>query len=169
MSAIVVRSEAEPAAEPVAGGGRLKGVHVKLITALGAVIFLTTAAGCSGGGEITDDDLDGRSFTLSEASGDGVAEQLSDEATLELSFDDGVQFYAGCNRHQSENMSIDDDTLVVESFSATLIGCEEEAQELDGELNEFFSSSPDIELDGSTLTVAGEDATLTFTEDGGSA
>jgi heat shock protein HslJ len=42
------------------------------------------------------------------------------------------------------------------------MGCAEDLAEQDAWLSEFLSSSPAISLDGDTLTLSGDDATLTF-------
>ena len=48
--------------------------------------------------------------------------------------------------------------------ASTMMACDEPLMEQDGWLSEFLSASPTIALDGSTLTLTGDDTTITLDE-----
>lgn len=131
---------------------------VRAAFALLAVVVLTV--GCGGD---TDDgpsspELSGRSFLLQSSEGYTPVE----DTTIRIYFeDDQFGFNAGCNSH-SGTYSLCDGKLCVENLSSTAIGCAAELHDQDNWLAAFVTSEPELVLDGDTLTLTGDDATLVF-------
>jgi len=132
--------------------------------ALIALSALTLAA-CgsdsdSGSGSApTADELAGQAFTSAEVTGyDLVA-----DSEIEIGFEaDSIGARAGCNS-MSGGYAITDGALEVSTMASTMMACDEALMAQDTWLSEFLTSSPEIALDGETLTLTGADATITLT------
>jgi len=102
--------------------------------------------------------LDKRAFLLESAQG---FEPLTG-STVRLSFHDGsLSLGAGCNSLGGE-FSLANGRLVLREGGITEIGCDPQRQAQDEFLWSFVESSPQLELDGSTLTLSGASAVLVF-------
>jgi len=138
------------------------------VTLVSAVLFGCGLAGCgedadtgsATGGETVD--LADRTFVSTEVRGHDLVEDTS----VTLSFEsDQVSASAGCNTFMGA-ASWDDGTLSLddEELAATMMACSPEQQEQDDWLTGFLASSPDIALDGSTLTVGDDVSGMTLEE-----
>ena len=108
----------------------------------------------------TADDLVDRSFESTEVTG----HELVADTTVELVFmADSVAARAGCNS-MNGGYEIVDGTLEVGVMAATMMACDQALMDQDAWLSEFLTSGPEIALDGGTLTLTGDDATLTLSE-----
>jgi heat shock protein HslJ len=120
-----------------------------------------TAAGSGddvSGGALSAEDLAGMGFVASEVTG----HELVDGSEITMNFlDDSVSVNAGCNT-MNGGFEIADGTFTARQFAATMMACEQPLMDQDMWLSEFLSSSPAIALDGSTLTLTGDDATITL-------
>ena len=104
----------------------------------------------------TADDLADRAFESTEVTG----HELVADTIVELAFTaDTIAARAGCNS-MSGGYSITDGTLEVGVMAATMMACADELMAQDAWLSEFLSSGPAIDLDGDTLTLTGDDATI---------
>jgi heat shock protein HslJ len=133
-----------------------------------AVLFGCGLAGC---GEDADTDsvtagetvdLAGRTFESTDVRGHDLVEDTS----VTLSFEsDRVSASAGCNTFTGA-ASWDDGTLSLgdDELAATMMACSPEQQEQDDWLTEFLASSPDLALDGSTLTLGDDMSGMTLDE-----
>ena len=111
---------------------------------------------------VTPEDLDGRSFSTSNVDGYTLVE----DTTVSLSFEDGlVGATAGCN-NMSGGYEITDGALVVAQMAQTMMACPDDLAAQDQWLVEFLQSSPEIALDGETLTLTGADASMGLAEAG---
>lgn len=120
----------------------------------------TTAPDGDTGAAPSAEDLDGRSFESTETSGYDLVEG----STITLRFADGsLGANAGCNS-MSGAFTIEDGALSVGEMAATMMACDEALMAQDTWLGEFFAASPQVALDGDTLTLTGDEATLTFAE-----
>lgn len=105
-------------------------------------------------------ELDGRAFESTGATG----HDLVDGSTVELAFlANSLAANAGCNS-MSGAFQIEDDVLTAGPFASTMMACEQPLMDQDTWLNEFLSSNPTIALDGRTMTLTGDSATLTLDE-----
>jgi heat shock protein HslJ len=107
-------------------------------------------------------DLADRTFVSTDVRGHDLVEDTS----VTLSFEsDRVSASAGCNTFMGA-ASWDDGTLSLddEELAATMMACSPEQQEQDDWLTGFLASSPDLALDGSTLTVGDDVSGMTFEE-----
>jgi heat shock protein HslJ len=106
----------------------------------------------------TADDLADRAFESTEVAG----YELVADTTVELAFlADSIAARGGCNS-MSGGFEIVDGTLEVATMASTMMACSDELMAQDDWLNTFLTSSPAIALDGDTLTLTGENATLTL-------
>jgi heat shock protein HslJ len=136
---------------------------MKLALLLLPVAALALAA-CGDDGPAADDggtlpdvalDLDGRRFVT-----DGIAGSPAPEQEVEISFLDGrVGARGGCNS-MSGGYELDGATLVVGPMAMTQMACEPELMELDTWLSTLLSSGPTIGLEGDTLTISNDTATV---------
>ena len=111
-----------------------------------------------GGGTSLEDALLDRSFLLESA--DGYTPVAS--TTITVSFDsEGFGFSAGCNSHFG-SYTLCDGKLCLQGLGSTQIGCEPALAAQDEWLANFFTSQPQIVLEGDTLTFTGAAATLVF-------
>ena len=103
-------------------------------------------------------DLTDRSFESTEVTG----HELVADSTIELAFmADSVAARAGCNS-MNGGYEIVDGTLEVGVMAATMMACDDALMDQDTWLSDFLTSSPEIALDGDTLTLTGADATVTL-------
>lgn len=81
---------------------------------------------------------------------------------VRITFEDGrFGFGAGCNGHGG-SYEVQGGRLVVSDLASTDIGCATELHEQDSWLATFFTSMPLVTVDGSRVTLTGDDATLVF-------
>ena len=131
--------------------------------ALVALSALALAAcgsdGDSASGSVpTPDDLAGKAFESTDVTGYDLVEGT----TITLGFEaDTVGAQGGCNT-QSGGYTITDGTLDVGVMAATMMACDDALMAQDTWLNGFLTSSPEIALDGDTLTLTGSDATISL-------
>jgi heat shock protein HslJ len=106
----------------------------------------------------TADDLAGQTFTSTEVTG----YELVADSEIELGFtSDTIGARAGCNA-MTGDYSISDGSLEVGMMASTMMACDDALTAQDTWLNEFLTDSPEISLDGETLTLTGSDATITL-------
>ncbi|HYN31929.1 MAG TPA: META domain-containing protein [Ilumatobacteraceae bacterium] len=106
----------------------------------------------------TADDLNGQAFTSTSVTG----YELVADSEISLAFEaDSISAQAGCNT-QNGGYTITDGVLEVSQMISTMMGCDEALMAQDTWLSEFLTSSPEISLDGETLTLTGADATITL-------
>ncbi len=142
------------------------------LAVMSAVLLALTLAGCDEEGATRTStagledgepvDLADRSFVSTEVRGHDLVEDTS----VTLSFEsDRVSASAGCNTFNGP-ASWDDDTLAIgaDSLAATMMACEPELQAQDDWLTGFLISSPDIAIDGSTLTLGDDTSGMTLEE-----
>jgi heat shock protein HslJ len=104
----------------------------------------------------TADDLADSAFESTAVTG----HDLVADTTIELAFtSDGLSARAGCNS-MNGGYSITDGTLDVGQMASTMMACSDELMAQDAWLSAFLSGGPAIALDGDTLTLTGDDATL---------
>jgi heat shock protein HslJ len=139
---------------------------------VGAVLamFVLAAAACgddedegsasSSGAAVTEEDLDGRTFVSTGVEGWNLV--TGTEVTLD--FDEGgISVDAGCNQ-QFGQYEIDGGVLGIEVMASTMMGCSAALAAQDAAVAELLTSGPTVTLDGGTLTIAGDDVTLTAEE-----
>jgi heat shock protein HslJ len=132
-----------------------------------ALLALTglTIAACGSDDSSTSDsvtaaDLSGKEFVSSDVTG----HELVDGSRITMSFlDDTVSVNAGCNT-MNGGFEIADDTFTVAQLASTMMACPDPVMEQDAWLSGFLAASPTIALEGSTLTLTGDDATITLDE-----
>jgi heat shock protein HslJ len=130
------------------------------LVALSALAFAACGSDedSASGSAPTADDLAGQAFESTEVTGYDLVEG----STIELGFEaDTVGARAGCNT-QSGGYTITDGTLEVSQMASTMMACDEALMDQDAWLAEFLTSSPEISLDGDTLTLTGSDATISL-------
>jgi heat shock protein HslJ len=104
------------------------------------------------------DDLTDRSFESTAITG----HELVADTTIELVFmADRVAARAGCNS-MNGGYEIVDGNLQVAAMASTMMACADDLMAQDTWLNEFLSGGPAIALDGDTLTLTGDGASLTL-------
>jgi heat shock protein HslJ len=82
--------------------------------------------------------------------------------TISVGFsDEGFGFYAGCNSYFGP-YTLCGDKLCIEGLGGTEIGCDAARSAQDAWLTEFFTSEPQMGLQGNTLTFVSAEATLVF-------
>lgn len=149
-----------------------------LATAGAAVLALTVLAGCGGADtdSATDDtgaagstdlsiaDLEGLTFEASTPDAlDSAQQTLVDGSPITVGFEDsGLSASAGCNGLGGK-VAVDGGTLDVRGgLVGTEMACADPVMAQERWLSDFLTSSPEIELDGDTLTLTGADDTLTL-------
>jgi heat shock protein HslJ len=105
-----------------------------------------------------EDALLDRDFLL--ASSDGYTPAPGTTISVRFS-DEGFGFSAGCNGHFGQ-YTLCDGKLCIQGLGSTDIGCDPALAAQDGWLASFFTSEPQIDLVGDTLTFTGSEATLVF-------
>jgi heat shock protein HslJ len=105
-------------------------------------------------------DLDERVFLLESADG---FEPVAD-TSVRLSFQNGeLSVSAGCNG-QGGPYTLKAGRLLLDGLGSTALGCSAELSSQDQWLAEFLSARPAITLQGTTLTLRGERASLVFAD-----
>lgn len=105
-------------------------------------------------------DLDGLAFESTAVTG----HDLVAGSTISLSFQtDMLSANAGCNT-MNGGYTITDGDLGVDAMATTMMACADDLMAQDTWLSEFLASGPAIGLDGTTLTLTGDDATITLAE-----
>lgn len=108
----------------------------------------------------TADELSGLRFVSSDVTG----YDLVDGTEITMAFDDdAVSVNAGCNTLNG-GYEITDGAFVAGQFAMTMMACDEPLMAQDTWLSEFLSASPAISLDGSTLSLTGDETTITLDE-----
>jgi heat shock protein HslJ len=114
----------------------------------------------SGSDSVTAADLSDRGFTSTDVTG----HELVDGSEITMNFlDDAVSVNAGCNT-MNGGFEITDGNFTVGQLAMTMMACADPLMAQDTWLSEFLASSPAITLDGATLTLTGDDATITLAE-----
>ena len=108
----------------------------------------------------TADELSGLRFVSSDVTGYDLVEGT--EITMAFD-DDAVSVNAGCNTLNG-GYEITDGAFVAGQFAMTMMACDEPLMAQDTWLSEFLSASPAISLDGSTLSLTGDETTITLDE-----
>jgi heat shock protein HslJ len=132
-----------------------------------ALLVLTgvTLAACGSDDSSTSDsvsaaDLSGKEFVSSDVTG----HELVDGSQITMNFlDDTVSVNAGCNT-MNGGFEIADGTFTVAQLASTMMACPDPLMEQDAWLGEFLAASPAIALDGSTLILTGDDASISLDE-----
>lgn len=122
----------------------------------------TTTTTHSGGGD-ADSPLEGRTFLSTDVRGE---HQLVEGTQVRLTVEAGrLRIDAGCNSMSGE-LSLTGDRLVVGDLISTMMGCEPALMAQDEWVAAFFEAGPAFALDGPTLELTGDDATvLVFAEE----
>lgn len=122
----------------------------------------TTAepAGETGNGDTEEDmsdPLDGTVFLSTSVTG----RDLVPDSTVRLSFEDGqIGVSAGCNS-MGGGYSLDGDQIVIDGeMRSTLMGCEQALMDQDTWLGAWVNAGLTWQLDGTTLTLTGDDVTM---------
>jgi heat shock protein HslJ len=118
------------------------------------------AASDSNGSAPTTEDLDGRTFVSTEVTGHDLVE--GSEINM-IFLAESMSVNAGCNG-MNGGFQIDENVLTAGPFTSTMMACDEALMDQDTWLSDFLMASPAIALDGSTLTLTGDEATITLSE-----
>lgn len=113
-----------------------------------------------GGGAPTAEELDGRAFVSSAVDGYDLVEGSEINITF---LADSMAVNAGCNS-MNGGFEIDEGVLTAGPFASTMMACDEALMDQDTWLSGFLESLPTIALAGETLTLAGDDTTITLEE-----
>jgi len=131
---------------------------------LAVAVTLTLAVGCgrqqpdtaAGGDAEPDTSLDGRTFLSTGATG----RDLVPDTRVRLAFAEGtVNANAGCN-HLGARVRIDDARLIANQVVGTDMGCSPALMDQDAWLVGLLESSPQLILEGDTLTLRGPDGAI---------
>jgi heat shock protein HslJ len=127
------------------------------VVAVVALVAATALAACGAGAH----DVSGRTFVATEVTG----HQLADGSQVVVAFtEDSVGLQPGCNS-MSAPATWDDGTLLVTGeMRSTEMACGDELMAQDEWLSDLVSSGPQIAVDGDTLTLTGQDATVVLVE-----
>ncbi len=129
------------------------------LLALAGLTFAACGSDDDSSSAPTPADLDGQAFESTEVSG----HDLVADSTITLAFQsDSISANAGCNT-MNAGYSISDGTLDVGVMAATMMACPDELMAQDTWLSEFLTGGPEIALDGATLTLTGDDSSITLT------
>ena len=142
-----------------------------------AVLLLAVVSALAGCGDQADDGDGGGSGDTGDSGGSGsgeadlrgtyVADRVDSTtytmvpgSTITLTFEDGnVTVRAGCNT-MFGGASVEDGRLVVSTMGGTEMACEQPLMDQDTWMSEFLTSSPAVAVEGDTLTLTGNDATI---------
>jgi heat shock protein HslJ len=138
-------------------------IHTSLAAGLAVMAALTLAAcgddGSSSGGDVSAEDLDGRSFVATSMEGHEIVEG----SEITISFADGsVSVQAGCNT-QNGGYEIEDGVLQVGQMVSTMMACDEPLMTQDEVVAGIVTGNPTIELDGDDLTLTAGDTAISLT------
>lgn len=121
----------------------------------------TTAGDDEAAGAVpTTDQLSNRAFESTSVTG----HELVEGTTISLLFEaDSLSMNAGCNT-MFGGYTFDEDALMVEQLAMTQMACDPALMDQDTWLSEFLNGLPKAAYEGTTLTLTGADATVTFDE-----
>lgn len=122
-------------------------------------LLLPVLLGCSANaGGI---DVDGETFSGTEVQG----HELAPDTQISLTFSgEQISANAGCNTLFGQG-TWEGSELHVQELASTEMGCDSALHEQDEWLAGFLQSTPEASLDGETLTLTSEDASLTLTRE----
>ncbi len=102
-------------------------------------------------------ELGGQAFESTDVTG----HDLVADSSISLDFrDDRLSANAGCNTMNSGYSITAEGTLEVDAMATTMMACADELMAQDTWLSEFLTSGPQIALDGTNLTLTGDDASI---------
>lgn len=141
------------------------------ISMMCAVLLLGACAGEDGSGGDTatpgEDPataLPGKTYLSTDATGHDIV----DGSTIRLTFDESGRLgvNAGCNS-MSGSWAVEDGHLVVptDQLASTQMACLPELMEQDQWVSTFLGSGPEVTVSGTTLTLTGDEAGVTFEEE----
>jgi len=131
------------------------------LLALAGLIFAACGSDdAASSGSTTATDLSNRGFDSAEVTGYDLVE--GSDITMNF-LDDAVSVNAGCNTMNGA-FEITDGTFTTGPFASTMMACDDALMAQDAWIGEFLEASPEVTLDGSTLTFTGDDATITLAE-----
>lgn len=135
--------------------------HLTLLAAVGALAVAACGSDSDGSADApTADDLDGRAFTSTDVDG----HELVAGSTIGIAFQGtSLSANAGCNTMNGA-YAITDGALEVDALTMTMMACPDELMDQDTWLSELLTDGPEITIDDTTLTITGDDATITFAE-----
>ena len=128
-----------------------------------AVLGLCFVSACGDDDDDDDDavaaaDLDGRTFTASDADG----HDLLDGVPVTITFTgDQIAVQTGCNT-LAGGYSIENGKLTTGDLASTLQACDPDRTEQETWISELVTSNPEIELDGNQLEISSGDDSLTL-------
>lgn len=123
------------------------------------VLATLALASCSGTGTGNADDATPNGRTFVSVSVDG--EQIPGGGPLTVSFDgDRISTFAGCN-HGSGTVDLADGRIVTQ-LASTMMGCMPPLDDADTWVSSLFEAQPAWSLDGDTLTLRTDAATVTL-------
>lgn len=129
-----------------------------ILLATGVPAVLLLAACGTGAGGI---DVDGETFSGADVDG----HELVPETQVSLTFTgEQISASAGCNTLFG-GAEWSGDTLEVEELAMTAMGCDSALHEQDEWLAGFLRSNPTASLEGATLTLTSDEASLTLTRE----
>ena len=129
-----------------------------------AVIGLSFVSACGDDDDDDDDvavtaaDLDGRTFTASDADGHDLLRSIPVTITFT---GDQIAVVTGCNT-LAGSYSIENGTLTTGDLASTLQACDADRTEQETWMSDLVTSSPDIELDGDQLEISSGEDSLTL-------
>jgi heat shock protein HslJ len=109
-------------------------------------------------GDDLQDELDGREFVSSDVEG----RELAAGSEIRLSFQgDQISISAGCNT-MGGTYTVDDGVLRADQLFTTEMACEEPLMDQDTWMTGFLAAGSEATLDGDTLTLTGDEVTITL-------
>ncbi|GAB2675588.1 META domain-containing protein [Kribbella swartbergensis] len=133
---------------------------------LGLLVLGLTLTACgsevqAGGGSPV-----GKSYLSVSVTEDGKARRLAPNTRIRLDFrEDGVlAFHTGCNQ-LSGLVSLDGDTVVMDTYGGTEMACEPARQAQDEWVGELLTSRPTWTAEADTLTITRGSTTLVLQEE----
>src|SRR5262245_28127358 len=132
------------------------GVRVPLAALAALAMMLVPLAACGsdddgGGGAPTRADLDGKTYSSTEVTGDDLVEQ----STITLAFETGMMAVrAGCNTQTAEYEVADGTLRWTGPAASTRMACSPQLEEQDRWLAGLFTDGMTALLDGSALSLA---------------
>lgn len=127
---------------------------------MATLLLLTACTAAPGSTPSPAQRLDGRAFLSTAVTESGKPQDLAPGTRIRMSFStSNLAVQAGCNT-MSGAFRLDDVRLVVESMSATEMGCDRPRMDQDAWLSAFLASSPTLLLTGNELTLASSGTTI---------
>jgi heat shock protein HslJ len=106
-----------------------------------------------------------KTFTTSSITTAGVTEPLAQGSTLSITFtSDGVSAKADCNTLFGPATLDDGVVAMTNQVASTMMACDPALMDQDQRIIDFLSAGPSWSLDGTTLTLATGDTTMTLTQ-----